>query len=95
MHENKKLDTIPPMAPSIVLLGLTQGDNLFFPKYLPEKYAPTSHDQAIPKDKNDKRTPNSLLKFLISNIVLRATDMTISRKNTNQTLVRNYILYLL
>ena len=41
----------PPIKPSIVLLGLTDGHNLFFPNLLPKNHAPVS----VPKHKIKRR----------------------------------------
>ncbi|MCY1182602.1 hypothetical protein D9M73_231700 [compost metagenome] len=41
--------TIPPIKPSIVFLGEISGHNLFFPNFLPTKYAPESVVQTTNK----------------------------------------------
>ena len=43
----KREKTKPPKKPSIVFLGETDGNNLFFPKFLPTKKANESFTQII------------------------------------------------
>ena len=62
----KYLDIAIFWKPSIVFLGLISGQSLFFPKNLPQKYAPVSDIQATAKANSTKKLPYFPPKFLSS-----------------------------
>ncbi len=69
---------MPPINPSMVFFGLISGQSLFFPKNLPQKYAPVSDIHATAKASNTKKLPYFPPKFLSSIIFPSDTEISIA-----------------